>query len=486
MFVHKKIVSLLSLAAFALVTLPSFTEGKAALIPSQTQVVPTIPTLAKNEKGIVHPPKKDVLFGIAGTARGGGGGTATVSSEIFNLVKAIVGVGVLSLPAGIAAFGSAPSAVIPAMIMICVMGSLAGYEFSLIGRICHLTDATSYRSAWEKTIGDSTSWIPAVAVTSKTFLAVLAYSMVLAETFQSLFTSAGFSVTRTKALIAVTIVALLPLCLLKDLSSLAPFSLLGIMGMIFTCATMAVRFFGGDYTAPDGKFLADLAEKFTPKFGDLGASAVFSPNAFILLCMLSTAYICHFNAPKFYNDLENNTIARFNKVVSTSFGISTLIFCVATAIGFLTFGSNSSGFVLSNYSANDSLMKMSRLAVAFSLIFTYPLVFVGCREGAMDLFKVPKEDRTNALLDKVTLILLSFITFAALKVKDLSFVLAFGGATLGNALIYIFPALMFRKAIKNMGDEASAALKAEVNFTNLLGILGITFGGIGAYMAIQK
>lgn len=104
----------------------------------------------------------------------------------------------------------------------------------------------------------------------------------------------------------------------------------------------------------------------------------------------------------------------------------------------------------------------------------------------MDLFKVPKEDRTNALLDKVTLILLSFITFAALKVKDLSFVLAFGGATLGNALIYIFPALMFRKAIKNMGDEASAALKAEVNFTNLLGILGITFGGIGAYMAIQK
>ena len=167
MFVNnKKIVSLLSLAVFALVTLPSFTEGKASLIPSQTQVVPTIPTLAKNEKGIVHLKEKDVLFGVT-ARRGGGGGTATVSSEIFNLVKAIVGVGVLSLPAGIAAFGSAPSAVIPAMIMICVMGSLAGYEFSLIGRICHLTDATSYRSAWEKTIGDSTSWIPAVAVTSK-------------------------------------------------------------------------------------------------------------------------------------------------------------------------------------------------------------------------------------------------------------------------------------------------------------------------------
>jgi hypothetical protein len=33
--------------------------------------------------------------------RGGqGGGTATMSSEMFNMVKAVVGVGVLSLPAG--------------------------------------------------------------------------------------------------------------------------------------------------------------------------------------------------------------------------------------------------------------------------------------------------------------------------------------------------------------------------------------------------
>ncbi len=32
--------------------------------------------------------------------RGGGGGTATMSNEMFNMVKAVVGVGVLSLPAG--------------------------------------------------------------------------------------------------------------------------------------------------------------------------------------------------------------------------------------------------------------------------------------------------------------------------------------------------------------------------------------------------
>lgn len=36
----------------------------------------------------------------ATVVRGGEGGTATMSNEMFNMVKAVVGVGVLSLPAG--------------------------------------------------------------------------------------------------------------------------------------------------------------------------------------------------------------------------------------------------------------------------------------------------------------------------------------------------------------------------------------------------
>jgi hypothetical protein len=65
-----------------------------------------------------------------------GSGTATVASEIFNLVKAIVGVGVLSLPAGIAAFGDAPSALVPALALIAIIGVLSGYGFAIIGRVC--------------------------------------------------------------------------------------------------------------------------------------------------------------------------------------------------------------------------------------------------------------------------------------------------------------------------------------------------------------
>lgn len=56
---------------------PSFVDGKHLLI---------------SEEGAVG--------GVNDVRGGQGGGTATMSSEMFNMVKAVVGVGVLSLPAG--------------------------------------------------------------------------------------------------------------------------------------------------------------------------------------------------------------------------------------------------------------------------------------------------------------------------------------------------------------------------------------------------
>jgi hypothetical protein len=89
-----------------------------------------------------------------------GGGTASIPNEVFNLVKSIVGAGVLSLPAGIAAFGNAPSAIIPAVALICIIGGFSAYGFSLIGRVCSYTGGLSYRGAWSESVGEETSWIP--------------------------------------------------------------------------------------------------------------------------------------------------------------------------------------------------------------------------------------------------------------------------------------------------------------------------------------
>lgn len=71
--------------------------------------------------------------GAAAAAKVSGTGTATMSNEVFNLVKNIVGAGVLSLPAGVAAFGDHPGALVPGTALIVLLGLLSAYCFSIIG-----------------------------------------------------------------------------------------------------------------------------------------------------------------------------------------------------------------------------------------------------------------------------------------------------------------------------------------------------------------
>ncbi|GKY97155.1 hypothetical protein MPSEU_000673900 [Mayamaea pseudoterrestris] len=463
----------------------SLTLRGGAIRPRSPNNRPSISVTATSSK---HPALTDRKSSSAATTNGPPAtttiGGASISNEIFNLAKAVVGVGVLSLPAGIAAFGDSPSALIPALGAIALIGVLSAYGFYLIGKVCAYTGATSYKSAWERSVGPSTSWIPAWSTMCKTFLACLAYSMVLADVFTSILT---FTDNRTQVLLGVTVLALLPLCWLKNLSSLAPFSLLGILGMAFTAISMSKRYLDGSYALNNAaaSLLEQVPKHLQPQFGSLGWRGAFSSGkSLILVCMLSTAYMAHFNAPKFYLELQNNTLARYRTVVASSFGISIVLMSFITAIGFLTFGKASAGLILNNYASTDSWMQLSRIAVAVALLFSYPLAFQGCRDGVLDLLNVsPAKRKSDAFLNATTVVLLSALTLLAATLKDVSFVLAFGGATLGNLLTYVYPALMYRSVVNKMNLPGEGL---GVTIAMLSALLGIVMGGIGANMALKK
>lgn len=153
------------------------------------------------------------------------------------------------------------------------------------------------------------------------------------------------------------------------------------------------------------------------------------------------------------------------------------------ALGFLTFGSSSAGLILNSYSNKDGLMSISRFAVALSIVFSYPLAFTGARDGVMDLLQV--KDRTASFVNTLTAGMLSAITVAALLIPDVSFVLAFAGATLGSCLIYIYPALMFRGAIKKQKNPTKLQ-KFEVKVAMSSAFLGLAMGTMGAIKAVQS
>lgn len=89
-------------------------------------------------------------------------GKASIPSQVFNLMKTILGSGVLGLPAGIAhAFAENELAAWAALGLIMGFCVLSAYSFSTIGELCRKTRGRTYRQVWSSVVGESTSWIPA-------------------------------------------------------------------------------------------------------------------------------------------------------------------------------------------------------------------------------------------------------------------------------------------------------------------------------------
>mmetsp|Transcript_18752 Transcript_18752/g.18071 ORF Transcript_18752/g.18071 Transcript_18752/m.18071 type:complete len:491 (+) Transcript_18752:73-1545(+) len=403
------------------------------------------------------------------------GGEATIAASTFNLAKSIIGAGVLALPSGIAFFSDAKMALLPAIAICTVMGLTAAYTFSLIGKACEQHGATSFQEAWSKSVSPKTAWMISGGITAKCFFASLAYSIIIGDSFAALaktFSLPAMLAQRTNIILLLTSTVLFPLCSLKSLNSLAPFSLLGLGGTLYTAIVMAIRYTDGSYRA-GGKFFKTLA--VAPTFSTGPGAGALNLKAFVLLSMLSTSYIAHYNAPSFYKELKNTSMPRFNKVVGLAFAASIATFCFMMSTGFLTFGGATLGFVLNNYASSDSLISFARLAIGGALLTGYPFTFSALREGIMDLANVTGEEKRSNLLRPLTVGLLAIVTSLAIVLRDVGFVVSLSGAMFGAALMFVVPTLMNIANTKALAKQKNIALTKGEKIE-----IGVNYGIVGA------
>lgn len=222
--------------------------------------------------------------------------------------------------------------------------------------------------------------------------------------------------SRVTCLLVITVLALLPLCLMKDLDALAGFSVLGVASVGVAMLAMLIRCFDGTYQ-PGGIYYDDIPPEYQPFFGH--ESHQWSLMILPFLCMIFQSWVMHYNTPRFYMELQDASIPRFTGAVGSSFGLSALMYIVIAATGFWTFGGNASSYILNNYSPNDPLAIASRVAVFFSTLLIYPLAFIGVRDACLDIFQVPYHLQTTKNLNSFSLLLLTLLTILSVIFHDL-------------------------------------------------------------------
>lgn len=298
------------------------------------------------------------------------GGTATIFSEIMNISKNLLGAGALSMAGGIAMFANSPWAVFSSSFEIILQAFVFGYFCVLIAKVCHLTESKTIRECWERTVGKRFAVAIVVVIGLNPLQGVLAYDVILSQTFKSLCETFGILVSNSESLLLVTVFALLPLCLMKDIHALAPFSILGTLSVLLTALGMIYRCVDGSYQ-PGGKYYDDLIPSMRPDFGT--HYEPWSTKAVPLICMIFEAYVMHYNSPRFYTELKNRSISRFTSCVGGAFGLSALVYMAIASAGFLTFGGHSDNYILNNYSARDPLATLCRMLIGISTLTIYPI-----------------------------------------------------------------------------------------------------------------
>jgi len=414
----------------------------------------------------------------------------SVPASILNLVKNIVGAGILALPAGVAAFSDAPSALVPATALLLVAAAVSAYTFAMIGRCCKLTGTDTFREAWAKAIGEKNAWVMSLTSTGNTGLGCLMFSIILADAAASLFTALGapaLLTCRSWALLAVTGGILLPLCFLESCDAFKYTSLAGACGLVYTVVAMGVRYLDGTYL-PGRPLHTQIAPHLQPAVGIHGGT-VWSSQALVLVSCLTVAFTAHYNAPKFYRELERRSLPRFYLVAALGFTCAAAISLTGMICGFLTFGGTSAGFILNNYANKDGLIAAARTAISVSVICSYPLVFNSLREDVLEMMGMPRPPRR--VMQRATLILLGLITGLAIVLPDLGVVAAVTGALFGSALVYIFPALIFLYATgskasrQSIGDKRDVTRKFERTINYGIVLLGCLLAAIGTVTALR-
>ena len=401
-----------------------------------------------------------------------------------NLLKNMVGAGVFSLNAKCSAISS--SALWPSCGLITLMAAWATYNFYMIAEACKLTSSSTYGEAWGRTVSESSKWIIQTVVTVAPIVSCLANSIVLTDILGLVYRSVGAPVwmyaNRNSVIMLLTTTILYPLCVQKELSALKSVSAFGILGHLSAMAALGVRLWDKSYRVGGAFYKGSPLEQAATMLAPAVPAAADWSKVFVLASLLSYCFVCHYNAPRYYSELEGKEKDehKFLKMTALSYGSGALIYMGTMILGLRLFGPLSASFALNSFSISDPLGMVARVAFGSSVLASFPLIFLNMRNYfAASIFPGLRSDQITALL-------LGFIALLTSMVTDIGVVGSIAGALFGSSMMFIFPPLMYMGALRRTDMTSPVPrLRTKIAINTVLLVCGTALGGFGTLSSVK-
>ena len=211
-----------------------------------------------------------------------------------------------------------------------------------------------------------------LAVVASMFLfafgGLLTYTIILADDITVVATVwSGQAVTawaRRGVIVGASVLVLLPLSLVRNMSSLAKTSGISLLAVATVVVVVLIRAGTGppDATLPEPGTDEEVLQMFAPRF-------------FPALGAICFAFVCHHSSMVVFNSLKPKHTNQRTWACVTHTSIATAVAsCVILSVaGYATFGNITDANLLNNYAPEDQLVNVTRIVFALTMLLTYPM-----------------------------------------------------------------------------------------------------------------
>ncbi|RHZ19930.1 hypothetical protein DYB37_003365 [Aphanomyces astaci] len=275
----------------------------------------------------------------------------SIRGSVFNLMGATLGAGALSLPYAVAVSG-----VGFALAQLFLAAYLTIYSISLLMRAGDITKLKSYEDLAMYCFGKRAELFVEVCILVFSFGIAVAYLVTLGDLITPLgllfFGPDSLGSSRPFLMSIFCGAIMLPLSLLKDVSSLQFSSMLGVFSIVFLVVAVAIR--SGMRIHEDG----------LPTSLDWGMNLSHGPNFMLSVPIVMFAFT--------------------NQVVNCAAYASLWIYLTIGLVAYVAFGAvlaepHVKGNILLSFPMSDVLIALARAAITFTVAVAYPLNIFPCR-----------------------------------------------------------------------------------------------------------
>lgn len=397
---------------------------------------------------------------------------SSVMGASFNFINSIVGAGIIGIPLALQQCGLVSGILLLILVAYLILKSViilidAGIKANKL----------DLEDLLESLLGPTGFYLGSTSMFVFAYGAMVAYMVIVGDTvpviMQNILGDYPF-LNREVIMVITSVVIILPLCLVKDMSSLEITSFVSIAASTVMAIIVSI-------SSPGAAAKQNLVGIDTAKY------SVITPNLFMGLGTMSFAFVCQHNSFIVFRSLSERSASKWSQVAHGSVGFSLVLCLVFGLSGYLSFGSVVKGDILNNFPATDNVVTFSRAFLALSMLLTYPMEsyvarhcllsiwtrlkgnFRAQRSISISLSEMDPSSATAAGTEDsevvqhsaslricASMLLWSSSLALALRFSDLGVVLSLTGALAASMLGYILPAAIYFKSNEDQLHESVA------------------------------